>query len=151
LAVHIEKIIKSARPNLEFNPDEKRGKYIPLPEERAMAFILFTLKMLLGLNDLTEFQCSNLAEAQENPEGHFVWTKWVELIELRNSILVDNFYWAKQIYDKNAVQNRNNVIQLDSNFVATSAELYTPGTSTISSNFNFYLINFNFPFLCFHF
>lgn len=76
----------------------KRKNY----EVRAMAFILFTLKLLFGLDDSREYLISSsvreinqkISELNaNNPDGVqqkqvFVWTDWVEYIEMRDIILM---------------------------------------------------------------
>lgn len=91
-----------------------------------MGFIVFILKLMFGLDDLTEYQCSNLAESKKDSEKLFVWTKWVELVELRNAILADNFFWAKQLFDVNAIQTRNNAFKPHHNATSSINEIKDP-------------------------
>lgn len=106
--------------------------YIPLAENRAMGFIVFILKLMLGLDDLTEYQCSNLAESKNDNDNLFVWTKWVEFIELRNAILVDNFFWAKMLFDQNAIQTKNNAFKPHFNATNAIAEMKAPSSGVMN-------------------
>jgi hypothetical protein len=126
LEQYIEEIVKSSPPNLQFKPNLIKYDYIPLAENRAMGFIVFILKLMLGLDDLTEYQCSNLAERKKDSENLFVWSKWVDLVELRNAILVDNFFWAKHLFDPNAVQTKNNAFEPQHNATNSIMEINAP-------------------------
>ncbi|KAJ6638624.1 TATA box-binding protein-associated factor RNA polymerase I subunit B [Pseudolycoriella hygida] len=83
-------------------PSMGQGDHQKNYEGRAMAFILFSLKLLFGLDDKREYKISSSASAInekimelnfKNPNGVqqkqlFVWSDWVEYIEMRNVILL---------------------------------------------------------------
>lgn len=77
---------------------DKRKNY----EARAMAFVLFTLKLLFGLDDSREYLISSSGreinkkisalslndESAVQQKQLFIWSDWVEYIEMRNIILL---------------------------------------------------------------
>lgn len=84
-------------------PTMRNGKRQSNYEARAMAYILFALKLLFGLDDNREYLISSSGREinkkisalnSENSEGSvqqrplFVWCEWVEYIEMRNIILL---------------------------------------------------------------
>lgn len=91
---------------IDFNPPRMRLKYknartVPNYEGRAMAYILFVLKLLFGLDGDREQRISDSAKkinatlAYDNEAKHnelFVWTEWVEYIEMRSVILSQCHY-----------------------------------------------------------
>uniref|UniRef100_A0A336MX32 CSON009124 protein n=1 Tax=Culicoides sonorensis TaxID=179676 RepID=A0A336MX32_CULSO len=71
-----------------------RGYLLPNYEGRAMAFILFVLKLFFGLDDQTELEMSESSKAinrdlerNETKLKLFVWSDWVEFIEARRIVL----------------------------------------------------------------
>lgn len=69
--------------------------FLPSCEARAMAYILFVLKLLFGLDDTTEFELSKATrvvnkhlERHESKFKLFVWSEWVEFIEARTSLII---------------------------------------------------------------
>ncbi|XP_059484412.1 TATA box-binding protein-associated factor RNA polymerase I subunit B [Neocloeon triangulifer] len=129
----ISKLLAYKKQNSRFTSDITKLCYIPLAEVRAVAFIIFALKLLLCLDDNTEYQLSNWAEARPTEEQHFVWTNWVEFIELRNTILADHFFWAKQMFNKQAVQTSNNTVHLDPSFLPAYSNKSAPNSSSMST------------------
>lgn len=83
-------------------PTMGEGNHRKNYEGRAMAFVLFTLKLLFGLDDTREYLISSsgreinnkISELSLSSEDHvqqkqlFIWTDWVEYIEMRNIILI---------------------------------------------------------------
>uniref|UniRef100_A0A1B0C8Z1 TATA box-binding protein-associated factor RNA polymerase I subunit B n=1 Tax=Lutzomyia longipalpis TaxID=7200 RepID=A0A1B0C8Z1_LUTLO len=71
--------------------------YIPHHVPRAMAYILFGLKLFFGLDGVTEKKMSESAEAANElirkfnlPHGGvFSWDEWVKYIEMRSIILTE--------------------------------------------------------------
>ncbi|CAB3371079.1 Hypothetical predicted protein [Cloeon dipterum] len=113
----ISKLFLVAKPNLEFRPDISKHNYVPVAEIRVIAVVILVLKLLLGLDDLTEHQLSNWVDAEVNKLELFSWARWVEFTELRKTILADHFFWAKQMFNKQAVQTENNTFHLDPSFL----------------------------------
>lgn len=82
---------------LEVNPPRMRYRLgFPNYEGRAMAFILFILKLLFGIDDYREYNMSQAtANVQEKIPGDlkiFNFMKWKEFIEYRKLIL-EKFYY----------------------------------------------------------
>lgn len=72
---------------------KKSLKHFPNYEGRAMAFIIFVLKLLLGLDGKTEYEISKvtkklneLCEGSAGTARLFVWEEWVQYIECRKSV-----------------------------------------------------------------
>lgn len=101
---------------IDFYPPEmkirfKNAKTIPNFEGRAMAYIIFVLKLLFGLDGEREEKISNsaekinstLAEVDDNKtSGLFVWSEWVKYVEMRNIILSQCHYPTAMHLDPNA-------------------------------------------------
>ncbi|XP_055588046.1 TATA box-binding protein-associated factor RNA polymerase I subunit B [Uranotaenia lowii] len=84
-----------------FHPVMKRSSScMPNYEGRAMAFILFALKLLFGLNDNTEVRISSSvadlnrlnAQTGNQTKTAFVFTEWLEYIEARKVIISQVYY-----------------------------------------------------------
>lgn len=87
-------------------PTMGEGNHLKNYEARAMAFILFVLKLLFGLDDTREYSIASscrdtnrkISELNANREYSmhrkelFVWTDWVEYIEMRSIILTELHY-----------------------------------------------------------
>ncbi len=84
-------------------PTMGEGKNVKNYEGRAVAFILFVLKLLFGLDDSREYTISSSGRAinkkinelcMKNEDSVqqkqlFIWSDWVEYIEMRNIILTE--------------------------------------------------------------
>lgn len=92
---------------IAFDPPKMNTKYnsmiipaIPNFEGRAMAYILFILKLFFGLDDEREHKISKSAqvvnqkldEFNSMTEKLFIWSEWVEYIDMRNVILSQCHY-----------------------------------------------------------
>lgn len=92
LNTFIERLINLHPPKMEWD----KQNYSPCYESRAMAYIIFALKLLFGIDGYKEKKLTNSARrvnaelAQMNPSDLkelFVWDDWVDFIELRKVIL----------------------------------------------------------------
>lgn len=92
----------------EFEQSENRDSNVPYYEARAMAYILFALKLLFGVNGVTEVAMSKSAKAFNTfLEEHgvkcpkvFVWSEWVEYLTARKLLLM-------KYYEQNHLQYDN--------------------------------------------
>lgn len=83
---------------------------VPNFEGRAMAYIVFVLKLFFGLDDEREVKISRAAQAvnaklEQLELKHsplFVWSEWVEYIDMRNVILSQCHYPTAMHIDPNA-------------------------------------------------
>lgn len=107
---------------LAFHPPEMStteysalSRTIPNFEGRAMAYILFILKLLFGLDDKRETEISasaqlindKLKEIDSKLKPLFVWSEWVEYIKMRNVILSQCHYPTALQIDPNANMHTN--------------------------------------------
>ncbi|XP_037822272.1 TATA box-binding protein-associated factor RNA polymerase I subunit B [Lucilia sericata] len=95
---YIERLINILPPQFEI----RTLGFYPGYEARAMAYIVFTLKLLFGLDGSNEHRISQTTQKlnlkindlnckkSENQPQIFVWTEWVEYIEMRK-IIVSQF------------------------------------------------------------
>ncbi|XP_023308620.2 TATA box-binding protein-associated factor RNA polymerase I subunit B [Lucilia cuprina] len=95
---YIERLINLLPPQFE----SRTLGFYPGYEARAMAYIIFTLKLLFGLDGSNEYRISQTTQKlnmkikdlnfkkNENQPQIFVWTEWVEYIEMRK-IIVSQF------------------------------------------------------------
>lgn len=98
VSTYAEKLIKALPPL--FNT--RVNGYYPAYEARAMAYIIFVLKLIFGLDDCKEIKISEKAKVLNetisalNLKNNtsepllFVWTDWMQYIEMRN-IIIDTF------------------------------------------------------------
>lgn len=82
---------------------------LPNYEGRAMAYIIFVLKLCFGLDDNREQNISRsaqqvnqkLIEFDSKHDQLFVWSEWVEYVEMRNTILSQCHYPTAMQIDPN--------------------------------------------------
>lgn len=95
IADFADKLIAFYPPKMKAQFNNNPSKAVPNYEGRAMAYILFILKLFFGLDNDREFQISGaaeninrkLTEIDEQQKHLFVWTEWVQFIEMRNVIV----------------------------------------------------------------
>lgn len=97
-----------------YPPQMKKSKMFPaaMPnfEGRAMAYILFVMKLFFGLDDEREQKISKAAQTVNakleqlglKHNALFVWSEWVEYIDMRNIILSQCHYPTAMHIDPNA-------------------------------------------------
>lgn len=86
------KILAQAKPAMKVNA---KSSIIPNYEARAMSFVIFTIKLLFGLDDATEFKFSEFAKIvnniNEDSKLHinkmFVFEQWMKHIQYRRFVL----------------------------------------------------------------
>ncbi|XP_055905660.1 TATA box-binding protein-associated factor RNA polymerase I subunit B [Eupeodes corollae] len=96
--IFIERLINLHPPKMEWDC----RPYTPCYESRAMAYIIFALKLLFGIDGRKEKQISRsarrvnleLSTMNENYDPLFVWDDWVEYIEFRKVLLCNNNYYV---------------------------------------------------------
>ncbi|RZC35899.1 TATA box-binding protein-associated factor RNA polymerase I subunit B, partial [Asbolus verrucosus] len=85
----------------------KRGSKVPNYEGRVLSIILFVVKLLFGLDDVTEFHLANYAHilnqsAAVKPKMFSV-VKWLKYIEYRNLVLSNNHFPTS--FDSDDIKN----------------------------------------------
>ncbi|XP_047351708.1 TATA box-binding protein-associated factor RNA polymerase I subunit B [Vespa velutina] len=111
--LYAERFIALSPPTMIF--DFKRS-YIPNYEARAMAFIIVVLKVLFGLDGITENIISKTAEHINNVARKrdvldtklFSFCEWQRYIECRKNILVNNHFPTKLKYNP-SIPLKNNM------------------------------------------
>lgn len=95
---------------MTFNPPKMRF-HVNLPnyEGRAIAFVLFVLKLLFGIDGYREKEISTAARRvnkKAKPQRNiFVYEEWRKFIEYRQVIL-GKFYYPAMLYHENATVDR---------------------------------------------
>lgn len=109
IAEMAKKLLAFHPPQMKTNESATLFRTVPNFEGRAMAYIIFLLKMFFGLDDKREKEISTSAQTindtlQTNDSKQsdlFVWTEWVEYIEMRNTILSQCHYPTAMQIDPN--------------------------------------------------
>lgn len=86
-------------------------KKLPNYEGRAVAMVLFAVKLLFGLDDKRERELSasahaintKLDELKSNRTRLFEWTHWMRFVEMRNVILAQCHYPTGSVVDPESV------------------------------------------------
>ncbi|XP_031774027.1 LOW QUALITY PROTEIN: TATA box-binding protein-associated factor RNA polymerase I subunit B [Apis florea] len=103
IQLYTERLIALSPPKMIFNI---KKSYIPNYEGRAIAFIIVVLKTLLGLDGITEYYISRIAEKINSiaiergllNEKLFNFQEWQRYIECRKTILSRAHYPTKMKY-----------------------------------------------------
>lgn len=106
----MKRLIAFHPPQMKMSETAALSRTVPNYEGRAMAYIIFILKLLFGLDDKRETEISASAQRinsklRENDSKHselFVWTEWMEYIDMRNTILSQCHYPSALQIDPNA-------------------------------------------------
>lgn len=106
----IKRLIAFHPPQMKMSETAALSRTVPNYEGRAMAYIIFVLKLLFGLDDKREQEISasaqminnKLRENDSKQNDLFVWTEWMEYIEMRNTILSQCHYPTAMQIDPNA-------------------------------------------------
>lgn len=109
VALSAVKLMSRAPPSMMVT---SKSKEIPNYEARAISFIIFTMKLLFGLDDETEHELSRCAEIINSKANvsnlglpkMFVWSNWIKFIEYRKFVIKEHHFPTNFLYD-NAVQN----------------------------------------------
>ncbi|EFA09467.1 hypothetical protein TcasGA2_TC010961 [Tribolium castaneum] len=88
----------------------KRNGKIPNYEGRVLSVILFVLKLLFGLDDVTEFHLANYSNILNNSEAvrpkMFNIIDWLKYIEYRD-LVMNNQHFPTSFHDENNFNNVN--------------------------------------------
>lgn len=91
-----------------------QSKRTPNYEGRAMAYIIFILKYLFGLDDDREERISESAQNinanisnvdDKEIKSLFIWSEWVKYIEMRNILLSKCHYPSAMVHNPNSEHN----------------------------------------------
>lgn len=105
----IKRLIAFHPPVMKTSETSLLSRTVPNFEGRAMAYIIFILKLIFGLDDKREMEISTSAQIINNKlfendskqSPLFVWTEWVEYVEMRNTILAQCHYPTAMQIDPN--------------------------------------------------
>ncbi|GJQ86862.1 hypothetical protein Trydic_g19530 [Trypoxylus dichotomus] len=98
---YVINLISKSQPKLSIYGN---AKTIPNYEGRVMSLIIFVLKLLFCLDDCTEFDLSNLADALEEHlpikgQRRFNFMTWLKHIEYRKLVLHENHFPTQYLND----------------------------------------------------
>lgn len=118
LMIYVGRLLTAFPPQMKFN----EGARYPNFEGRAMAIIIFVLKLLFGLNDSTEKSISKSAAklnrqlaALGNYKPVFVFTEWARYVEMRKMILSQVNHTINRQVAKESGINADPALFIDSN------------------------------------
>lgn len=105
----VKRLIAFHPPQMRTSETSTLSRSVPNYEGRAMAYIIFILKLFFGLDDKREKEISasaqvindKLIEHDSKQSPLFVWTEWVEYVEMRNTILTQCHYPTAMQIDPN--------------------------------------------------
>lgn len=100
IARMVKRLLAFHPPQMKTTESGALSRTVPNFEGRAMAYVIFVLKLLFGVDDKREKEISSSAQVindklNENDLKQsplFVWSEWVEYIEMRNIILSQCHY-----------------------------------------------------------
>lgn len=106
----IDNLLAFHPPEMKMKNSGSLSRAVPNFEGRAMAYVIFVLKLVFGVDDKREHEISATTQVvndklNENDSKHsslFVWTEWVEYIKMRNVILSQCHYPTAMQIDPNA-------------------------------------------------
>lgn len=106
----IKRLIAFHSPEMNPKNSSTLTRTVPNYEGRAMAFIIFMLKLIFGLDDKREHDISAsaqtinklLIESDAKQSPLFVWSEWVKYIDMRNVILSQCHYPTAMQINPNA-------------------------------------------------
>lgn len=129
LKVILEKFVKFRPPVMEFTAETK--KLIPNYEGRAMAYIIFVLKLLFGMDDEREVKISESAREinrliSSEPSLHlFVVGDWLQMLQVRRTV-VEKFHMPSALVRKWDVVRGKASAQMYSNHIKSVYERKIP-------------------------
>lgn len=111
----VKRLLAFHPPKMQTKEYSALWRTVPNYEGRAMAYIIFILKLLFGVDDKREIEISKSAQVindklSENDSKQtplFVWTEWVEYINMRNVILSQCHYPTAIQIDPNTSMHTN--------------------------------------------
>lgn len=124
------KLMSRAPPSMKFT---KTTKAVPNYEARAISFVIFAMKLLFGLDDVTEHEFSRYAETINKKAAGldfavprmFVWDEWIKFIQYRKLVVKEHHFPTNFLYDK-TVQNPDLLIT----FLTEQKEKYNLNKTT---------------------
>jgi hypothetical protein len=112
---YVERVMTFSPPPMKFN--KSRTHFLNY-EGRAMAYIIFVLKLLLGLDGKTECEISVVTKELNKLSGNsagaarlFVWEEWVQFIECRKSVFARFHFPVQVAHYQDGFNNPNNFIK----------------------------------------
>lgn len=105
----VKRLLAFHPPEMKMSETSTLSRTVPNYEGRAMAFIIFVLKLFFGVDDKREKEISasaqvindKLTENDSKQKQLFVWNEWVKYIEMRNVILSQCHYPTAMQIDPN--------------------------------------------------
>ncbi|XP_031632877.1 TATA box-binding protein-associated factor RNA polymerase I subunit B [Contarinia nasturtii] len=115
IAEMVKRLIAFNPPEMKMSETSALSRTVPNFEGRAMAYIIFILKLFFGVDDKRENDISasaqvinhKLIECDSKQQPLFVWSEWVEYIEMRNTILSQCHYPTAMEIDPNTSMHTN--------------------------------------------
>lgn len=109
IADFADKLIAFCPPRMRVHFKNNPSMAVPNYEGRAMAYILFLMKLFFGLDNDREYRISETAqrindklkEFDERQAHLFVWCEWKRFIEMRNIIVAQCHYPTAMHFDTN--------------------------------------------------
>lgn len=130
----VKRLLAFHPPVMKMSETSTLLRTVPNYEGRAMAYIIFVLKLFFGVDDKREKEISasaqiindKLTENDSKQEQLFVWNEWVRYIEMRNVILSQCHYSTAMQIDPNTSLHTNMYIDFlkRSNEDSTYQETY---------------------------
>lgn len=104
LMIYLDRLLAVFPPKMMYS----NNKYLPHYEGRAMAFIIFLLKLLFGCNDFTEMKLSKsaakfnalLKNLGPSYKPIFVFREWIRYLEMRKVILAQVHHPTNRLVSK---------------------------------------------------
>lgn len=111
----VKRLLAFHPPEMKMSETSVLSRTVPNYEGRAMAYIIFILKLVFGVDDQREKEISKsaqvindkLIENDSKQKPLFVWSEWVEYIEMRNVILSQCHYPTAMQIDPNTSMHTN--------------------------------------------
>lgn len=110
VAEFADKLIAFSPPKMKVHFHNNASMAVPNYEGRAMAYILFIMKLFFGLDNEREQRISvaaqqinvKLKELDEKQTPLFVWSEWKQFVEMRNIIVAQCHYPTAMHLDPNS-------------------------------------------------
>lgn len=106
----VEKLLAFYPPEMKVQFRNNQSMAVPNYEGRAMAYIMFLMKLFFGLDNDREYRISEsakrinarLLELDERQKHLFVWSDWKRFIEMRSTIVAQCHYPTAMHVDPNS-------------------------------------------------
>lgn len=116
VAEFADKLLAFCPPQMKIRYQDNPSMAVPNYEERAMAYIIFVLKLFFGIDNQREHKISNSAKklndklTQINPEQSsllFVYTDWMQYMDMRNVIVAQCHFATAMHLDPTSERHSN--------------------------------------------